>query len=457
MKKYEKIYADPAGKKVTLVTDAAGLVGATGAKKRVLLVGPILTQTGYGEHTRFMYRALKSRPDLFDVFIMAIGWGNTGWIWEDNEERRQIDEDIGKTQFWLQKRGNFDTAMMVTIPNEWPEYRTRINATEYIGVTAGVETSKISHQWVQSTSAVSKILMTSEFSKKIFEQAVYTYKHPHTGQEATDKVSVPMEVVNYPIKEYEKVDMGLELSTKFNFLLVAQWGIRKNIENTIRWFVEEFIDQDVGLVLKTAKLNGSQNDKEMTINVLHSVLRDYPQRKCKVYLLHGYVSDAEVHSLYTHPKIKALVSLSHGEGFGLPLFEAAYSGLPVITHDWGGQTDFLTMEKKNKKGKVTKKHFYAKVDYDLGPIQPEAVWGDILIADSQWAYPNQGSFKMKLREVYKDYNRLKGQARKLKKHLQEEFTAEKQYEKIVTAICDKEYMEMTQWFEELTEEAVEVA
>ena len=426
-------------------------------KKKVLLIAPILTQTGYGEHSRFMYRALKSREDLFEVYVQAISWGNTGWIWEDNEERRMIDDDVGKTAAYINQGGTFDTSLMVTIPNEWPEYRQRTKTVQNIGVTAGVETNKISHQWVQSTNAVDKILITSEFSKNIFEQAFYRYNHPHTGQEMVDKVSVPMEVVNYPIKEYEKVDMGLELSTKFNFLLVAQWGIRKNIENTIRWFVEEFIDQDVGLVLKTAKLNGSQNDKEMTINVLHSVLRDYPQRKCKVYLLHGYVSDAEIHSLYTHPKIKALISLSHGEGFGLPLFEAAYSGLPVITHDWGGQTDFLTMEKKSKKGKITKKHFYAKVDYDLGPIQPEAVWGDVLIADSQWAYPKQGSFKMKLREVHKDYNRLKGQARKLKKHLQEEFTAEKQYEKIVTAICDKEYMEMTQWFEELAEEAVEVA
>ena len=47
--------------------------------------------------------------------------------------------------------------------------------------------------------------------------------------------------------------------------------------------------------------------------------------------------------------------------------------------------------------------------------------------------------------------------KQLKKHLQEEFTAEKQYGKIVDAACDKEYIEMAQWFEELTEEAVEVA
>ena len=64
---------------------------------------------------------------------------------------------------------------------------------------------------------------------------------------------------------------------------------------------------------------------------------------------------------------------------------------------------------------------------------------------------------MKLRDVYKNFNRYRSQAKKLKKFLVEEFTKEKQYERVVDNICDKEYMEMTQWFEELSEEIVEVA
>tara|TARA_R110000824_G_scaffold82037_1_gene205835 strand:- start:69 stop:1385 length:1317 start_codon:yes stop_codon:yes gene_type:complete len=430
------------------------VAGSGISKKRVLVVGPILTQTGYGEHARFMWRALKSRPDLFDVFVSAINWGNSGWLWEDSEERKQIDDDIGKTQYWIQQGGTFDTTLMVTIPQEWPNYRA---ATNNIGVTAGVETSKISELWVQSTEAVDKILLTSNFSKEVFEKASYVTQHPQTGEKTISKVNVPMEVVNYPVKEYEKTDLNLNLTTDFNFLTVAQWGARKNIENTVQWFVEEFIDQEVGLVLKLQMLNGGQRDKVFTRESLEKILKQYPDRKCKVYLLHGYISDAEMHSLYTHPKIKALISLSHGEGFGLPLFEAAYSGLPVLTHDWGGQTDFLMMDKKGKKGKVSKRPFYANVDYDLSTIQPAVVWENILLKDSQWAYPKQGSYKMKLRDIYKNLNRYQSQAKKLKKFLVEEFSKEKQYERVVDSICDKEYMEMTQWFEELSEEIVEVA
>jgi len=425
-------------------------------KKKVIVVGPILTQTGYGEHTRFMYRALKSREDLFDVYVQAINWGNTGWLWEDNEERRSIDHDIGKTVAHMNQGGSFDTSLIVTIPQEWPTYIQSIRAKENIGVTAGVETSKISHNWVRSSNSVDKIIFTSEFSKSIFERSSYMYRD-QGGNDIVDKVHVPMEVINYPVKEYESKSLELDFSTNFNFLVVAQWGMRKNIENTIRWFVEEFYDQDVGLVLKTGKLNGSQFDKEMTVNAINSVLKEYPERKCKVYLLHGYVSDAEMHSLYVHPKIKALISLSHGEGFGLPLFEAAYSGLPIVTHDWGGQTDFLVMNKKDKKGKSKQRSFYSKVEYDLAPIQEEAVWENILIKESEWAYPKQGKFKLKLRELKKNYVHKKNLAKKLKAHLKSDFSKEVQYEKVVSALCDKEYMEMTQWLDELSEEVVEVA
>ena len=60
----------------------------------------------------------------------------------------------------------------------------------------------------------------------------------------------------------EPTDLKLELSANFNFLVVAQWGPRKNIENTILWFVEEFIDnEDVGLVLKVSTRNNSKIDR----------------------------------------------------------------------------------------------------------------------------------------------------------------------------------------------------
>ena len=71
-------------------------------------------------------------------------------------------------------------------------------------------------------------------------------------------------------------------------------------------------------------------------------------------MIHGYISKEEMASLLVHPQIKAMINFGHGEGFGLPLFESALTGLPVITHDWGGQKDFLYAPKKDKKTKKEK-------------------------------------------------------------------------------------------------------
>ena len=61
-----------------------------------------------------------------------------------------------------------------------------------------------------------------------------------------------------------------------------------------------------------------------------------------------------MNSLYSHKKITALISTTHGEGYGLPLFEAAYNELPVLAPGWSGHLDFLYAPVKDKKGKVSK-------------------------------------------------------------------------------------------------------
>ena len=75
-----------------------------------------------------------------------------------------------------------------------------------------------------------------------------------------------------------------------------------------------------------------------------------------------------------------------------------------------------------------------KVDYDLLPVQKEAVWDGVLLKDSMWCYPKQGSYKMRLREIYKDHSRFKSQAKKLQKWILENFEEKKQYDKMAESI-----------------------
>ena len=102
---------------------------------------------------------------------------------------------------------------------------------------------------------------------------------------------------------------------------------------------------------------------------------------------------------YKNPKIKAFVSATRGEGFGLPLFESAYYGLPVIAPDWSGHVDFLYMPKKVKRNKKTKevvRGMFAKVGYTLQPVVPEAVWEGVIQKDSLWAEVSESSLKSNL-------------------------------------------------------------
>ena len=140
------------------------------------------------------------------------------------------------------------------------------------------------------------------------------------------------------------------------------------MENSIRWFVEEFKDdEDVGLILKTSLMNDSLKDHEHVKNRVSQLLSPYTDRKCKVYLLHGDMSREQLSTIYKHENTNALINFAHGEGFGLPMFEAAYHELPVITVGWSGQLDFLTDTAGEEK-------FYS-VEFTMQPIQKQTVFG----------------------------------------------------------------------------------
>lgn len=393
-------------------------------KKKVLVEGPFLTQSGYGEHARFVMRALKAYEDDFEIYGLPLNWGQTTWIFEENDERKWFDEVINKTVFYNNQKGQYDIHVHVGIP---PELKRK--APLCISVNAGIETTMVKPEWVDILNReCDKVITVSEHSKSTFIDAIYRAKD-QMGMEFDLKLNIPVEVVHFPVKKFAEKQIDLELDYDFNFLCVAQWGPRKNIENTIKWFVEEFRKDKVGLVCKLNGANNSVIDRNFTLGKIEEILSSYKDRVCKVYLLHGDLDEDEIHSLYVNPKIKAIVNFGHGEGFGLPLFEAAYSGLPVIAPDYSGHKDFLYM---NVEGKI--KGAFSKVAYDLNKIQPEAYWTCCTHPDMNWAFVKPLSAKLAMRETFKDYGRFKGQAKRLMEYIKENFSEEEQNKKMVSNI-----------------------
>ena len=206
-------------------------------RKKILIRGPLLSRSGYGEQARFALRSLRSREDVFDIYVDILNWGKTGWTHEDTEERRWIDQLAQKTTMLVQnKQAVFDVSLQVTIPNEWQKL-----AKYNIGYTAGIESTKISPAWFEKSELMDRIVVVSNHAKYGFDTTVLEAVDKQTGKVmGSHKVATPVVSVGYPHRDIEIEKIDLQLETDFNFLTVAQIGPRKNVHNTIRWFVEAF-------------------------------------------------------------------------------------------------------------------------------------------------------------------------------------------------------------------------
>ncbi len=403
-------------------------------KKKILVKAPALSQSGYGEQARFALRALRSREDLFEIYVLPIPWGRTGWVWEQDEFRQWLDQRITETQIQLQQKTlQVDYSLQVTIPNEF-EKIAPIN----IGYTAGIETTQCSPQWLVKCNDMDKVLVVSNHAKSSIQDVTAEARNQETGETFPYKCERDIDVVweTTPQAAPEPIE-GLELDYDNNFLFISQLSPRKNFLNTVTWFMEEFIDQEVGLVVKTNTANNSVSDYLRTEAQMNQILSQYPDRKCKIYLLHGDLSSGQMAGLYTNEKISALINISHGEGFGLPMFEAAREGLPIVTVGWSGQRDFLVKDGEE---------LFQSVKFNLEPVQQEAVWPGVIEKESKWAFADQGSFKMSLRRVLKNKEEARRLAQLAKENIEESFSDDRLHKIFVDSVLgfDSALLEATE-------------
>ena len=394
-------------------------------RKKIIIKGPALSQTGYGEQTRFALRCLRSRPDLFDIYLINLEWGASNHIVGESEERIWIVKTIRATLALLQSgqvesgHFKFDLSLQVTIPNEF-EPMAAVN----VGYTAGIETNKVSRQWIeQANNLMDRLIVISNHSRDIYKNTLYYHKDPSGVHNLGEiKLQKPCHTVNYSVKPRSNKDIDIEFPHDFNYLCISQWGPRKNFENTIKWFMEENYNNDVGLILKTNYRKNCTMDRAHTEGSIKQMLEPYKGRKCSVTLLHGYMTEEEMQSLYEHKQVKAFVNIAHGEGFGLPLFDAAAAALPIITIGWSGHCDFLYKDEEA---------LFLPVKHALLPVDASAVWPGVIEKEAEWAYADQSSFKMALREMRKNYDTYKEKATTLSRWVKETFTEENQYNQFV--------------------------
>ena len=351
--------------------------------KTVLLRAPLLCNAGYGVHARqiakWLFRVATETHQL-DITTEPLPWGRTHIIVDPEAEDGLIGQIMQATN---NKKNFYDVTIQLQLPNEWNPFLGNFN----IGVTAGVETDKCNPAWIEAVNRMDMIVVPSEFTKQTFLDS---------GEVKVPIVVIPEaypESYNDP-EAVTPVDLGLK--TKFNFLVVGQLtgtdteNDRKNLPYTIKWLADTFAGRpDVGVVLKTNSGAQTQLDKRNVQNIFAKLVREVSRPNGPTfYLLHGHMSDGEMKGLYTHPDIKALVTLTHGEGYGLPILEAAACGLPIIATNWSGHLEFL------KNGK------FIAVDRMLAEIPASRIDGQIFHKGFKWAMPIELDAKRRLKKFY---------------------------------------------------------
>lgn len=366
-------------------------------KTTVIISCPVDTYSGYGARSRDIIKSLL-KLEKYDVKILAQRWGNTSFGYLDDHKEYELKSLVipkitSQPDIWIQ----------ITVPNEFQKI-----GKYNIGITAGIETTIVAPQWIIGCNNMDLVLTSSTHSKNVFE----TSKFEQTDKEGkvvnviqlNTKVAVLFEGLD--INKYFKTNTNstIDLSSikeSFCYLFVGHWlqgdvgEDRKNIGYTIKAFLETFKNKKdaPGLILKVSLGTSSHFNTDIILKKIDAIRKTVKGKLPNIYLLDGDLTDEDMNNLYNHPKVKAMVSLTKGEGFGRPLLEFSITGKPIIASGWSGHTDFLDKE------------FTVAVGGTLTKVHKSAAIKDIILEESSWFTPDDSEVATAFRNVQKDYKK----------------------------------------------------
>ncbi len=368
-------------------------------KNTFIVSCPIDTYSGYGARARDFVKAIIE-SDEYEVKILSQRWGSTPFNFiKDNEKewgflsKHIIPQLTEKPDYWCQ----------ITVPNEFQAV-----GKYNIGLTAGIETTICDGSWIEGCNRMDLILTSSNHSKRVFETCQFTKDNENGKIVKLEKpIKVLIEGANLDVYKPIKTFKNKELYNHINdipedyaYLFVGHWmhgelgHDRKNVGLLIKTFYEKFKGQNKkpALILKTAVVGGSYMDRAELMRRIEMIQDSIPSEDLPtVYLVHGELSNEDMNELYNHPKVKTMVCLTRGEGFGRPLLEFSLLNKPIITSAWSGHTDFLN------EGDV------GYVGGKLEPLHKSSLVPNMLLKESEWFAPNLHDVNYLLGDTFKNY------------------------------------------------------
>jgi len=398
------------------------------SKPLFVISAPFDTYSGYGARSRDIIKSII-KSDKYDVKLLSQRWGSTPWnfIKDHFEEWGFMVNHLLNPQ---EQNRQPDVWMQITVPNEFQPV-----GKYNIGVTAGMETTLVDASWVEGVNRMDINFVSSEHSKQSFLNS--KFQKQENGQiigviEVQKPIEVLFEGANLDIYKPVNSAFSLDIPESFAYLFVGHWmqgdlgEDRKNVGYLIKAFLETFKNtvNAPALILKTSGAGASAVDREMLLKRYNQVKNTVKGKLPNVYIIHGELSDTEMNELYNHPKVKAMVSLTKGEGFGRPLLEFSLSKKPIIASGWSGHMDFLKPE------------FNILVNGNLRNIDRSAIVPNMILAESQWFTPNPQDVGNKLKDVWKNYKKYIELGKRQAHHSKTNFSWEKMDE-VLSSYLDK--------------------
>jgi len=388
---------------------------------------PFDTYSGYGARSRDLVKAIIE-TDKYEVKLLSQRWGATpfGFCDANPEWSFLMNHALNSPQLPKQP----EIWMQITVPNEFQPIG-KFN----IGCTAGIESNACPGDWIEGINRMDLTLTSSEHSKKVFLDSTFEKRNKQTNAlEGEVKLEKPVEVlfegadtdIYKVIESHQIKNINLDsIKEKFAYLFVGHWmegdlgEDRKNVGLLVKAFFETFKNKanKPALILKTAQVGSSYYDREELLKKIKKIRKSVGSDNVpNVYLLCGDFSDSEMNELYNHPKVKSMISLTKGEGYGRPLLEFTLTKKPLITTGWSGHMDFLNPEFTNLLGGT------------LTPVHPSTK-NQFLIPDSRWFSPDPAQVGFYLKDVFENYKKYTDKAKRQSFKSKSEFSWDKMVDK----------------------------
>jgi glycosyltransferase involved in cell wall biosynthesis len=353
----------------------------------VKYIGPVFDGSGYAEAARNYVLSIHNKG--YPITLAPISFEKT---------RPDLGQDGEVLRHLVNTTIDYDKIIVHSTPDLWPQF-TRFDDKKYvIGYTVW-ETSNIHPTWTQACNRIAnEIWLPCDWNMKVFKESgvkVPLRKIPHA-----------IDLPNMNVVPEFNLD-GIP-NNAFVFYSIFQWQERKNPYGLLTAYASAFSGvEDVVLVLKTYRFDHS-GDKEQVRQLImeyrkYMNLPHFP----KMFLVVENMSKENITAL--HKRGDCFVLLQRSEGWGLPHFEAAACGKPIITPSYGGQTEFLN-----------KDNSYL-LDYTLTPVGG-MTWSPYYLGTQFWCEPDMKQAIETMRHVYNNREEAQEKGRQAREYVGLNFT-----------------------------------